>query len=176
MNIENKINTKTICLNNKHSDFDESDAQQTIDYGNNENTFQIIYNPGTYSMDAVPAKEVRIYDDKQNLITKLTNECNLHSLSATYTCKITKNKVPSTFQGNKYNVKILNLCGEEADPKIILLVRDSTAKESNEVIDSIKPNESNEEIESMESIEEKTTNSFFLKSSKMLKILYILFM
>lgn len=123
--------------------FDESDAQQTIDYSNNKNTFQIKYKKGTYS--TAPEKEVRIYDEQKKLITTLTNECNF--ISDTYTCTVTKNKVPSTFQGKKYNVKVVNFCGEEADPKITLLVKDSTDDKS---------------------------NSFFFTYSNLVKILFLL--
>ena len=140
-----KLSTKTICFNSQDLNFDVSDAQQTIDYSNKKNTFQIKYKTGTYS--TAPEKEVRIYDEQKKLIATLSNECNF--ISDTYTCTVTKNEVPSTFQGKKYNVKVVNFCGEEADPKITLLVKDSTDNES---------------------------NSFFFTYSNLVKILFLLIM
>lgn len=174
MIIDPKINTKTICRNDKHSDLGESVSQQTIDYADAQNDFQIIFDPGNDPLNVVPAKEVRIYDVQNKLIAKLKNECVLDFKSATYTCTISNDNVPSSLQGKQYNVKVVNLCEQEEDTNITLLVRNSNQIEPNESSDIEESDDPSNSIESGETV--KDSNSFYISSRNLIGILVILSM
>ena len=130
LTVTNEPKNPVICWHEGQIPLGESVSSQTVDYGLNQNTFDIVYNPGSDSLKNAPANQVKLYESNWKSFTNLTNECTVVSGKSSLTCTISEDKVPSTSIGITYTVKVINLCGFEVDPKISLIVK--TTKNENE--------------------------------------------